>query len=124
MYHLYHYGKLVVSGTFRELIQVVGPIPDGRDKEYVLLHRGTYRWLHSGEEVDADSIIALHKSEEEGPRLGRADGADAIARMIGEHMHWPYWCHCYGDTTLEEYREHMAAGEAYAREFALAYPDD
>jgi hypothetical protein len=127
MYRLYRYATLVAEGSFSEVVRAIGQVPDDKACEYVVQYaNGPYRWVASGKEVDVPSLIALHESEEDGPRLGRADGADAIARMIGEHLHWPYCCHCYaryGDMTLEQYREMIAAGEEYARQFEAEYGD-
>jgi hypothetical protein len=114
MYRLFRYGECVASGGLLDIIKSVGPIPDDKAKEYTVELNGRYRWLHTGEDVDVASLIALCISEDDGPHLGRGDGADAIARMVG--LHYELACHHYGYMSREEYDEMIAAGEVYAAE--------
>ena len=114
-YIMFHYG---------EQVSTAGCQPREHDpREYVIQNEaGEFRWLDGGELVDGPSLIALDDSETDAPFLGRADGADAIAQLIGDSVRYPYYCHVYGPMSFEEYRGVLDDGAAYAAEYAALYP--
>ena len=120
--NIFHYGELVFTGPIRCAIPFVQDLPHDSREYSVQTPCGELRWLDSGELVDAESLIALDNSDTDGPFLGRADGADAIAQLIGDSVRYPYYCHVYGEMTFPEYQEMLADGEAYAAEYAAMYP--
>jgi hypothetical protein len=88
------------------------------------LNDGPFRWLHSGDEVDIASVIALHESEDEGPNLGRADGAYAIVDLVGGDVAYQYHQYCYGAMSYEQYLEDKQAGFEYATKYIAQYGMD